>query len=74
MWQAAVDRLAAPAIDEEAMALLPVLPAEDGSGFGLAWTVLHFIETTPGWRLREALDDRSWWVRFQHERAERGSG
>lgn len=74
-WEAALRRLDAPATDDEAEALLDVLPADEGSAFGgLAWTVLHFIETASGWPLREALDDRSWWVRFMRERVERDRG
>lgn len=70
----ALRRLDGPATDDEAEALLDVLPTDDGSAFGLARTVLHFIESAPGWPLREALDDRSWWVRFMRERVEHGRG
>lgn len=73
-WEAALLRLDAPATDDEAKALLDVLPADEGSAFGLAWAVLHFIETAPGWPMWDALNDRSEWVQFLRERAERDSG
>ena len=39
-----------PATDEEAMSLLDVFnPNEEDSCFGLAWTLLHLIETAPSW-------------------------
>ena len=69
----ALASLADPATDAEAIALLPVLPHGEDSLFGLAWSVLHFIETAPSWPIRDALDDRSWWVTFLRERADRGN-
>lgn len=72
-WQHAAQALRAPATDEEAAAVLPVLPADEGSGFGIAWSLLHFVETAPGWPLMDRLDDSTWWLRFLRERAERGA-
>lgn len=71
-YQAAAESIVRPATDEEAVALLGVLPSDDDSIFGGAWALVHFIETAPGWPIREVLDDRGWWVRFLRERAERG--
>jgi hypothetical protein len=71
-FDAACRALETPATDEEAVALLDVLPATDATLFGGAWVVLHFIETAPGWPVPEELNDRSWWVTFLRERAERG--
>ncbi len=71
-FQEGVEALVAPASDDEAIALLNVLPQDDDSLFGLAWSVLGFIETAPNWPDRTALDDRNWWVTFLRERAERG--
>ncbi len=71
-FHAAAEALVAPATDDEAIALLDVLPGGDDSLFGGAWALVHFIETAPGWPIREALDDRCWWVTFLRERAERG--
>ncbi len=39
-----------PATDEEAMALLGCFnPVAEDSCFGLAWAIVHFIETAPNW-------------------------
>jgi hypothetical protein len=67
-----VRQLEPPATDQEARALLEVLPADDNTFFGLAWSVLTFIETAPAWPETDALDDRGWWLTFLRERAERG--
>ena len=56
---------------EEAVALLGVFPPDDSTAFGLAWSLLHMIEASPGWPPRSALDDRNWWVTYLRERNER---
>ena len=71
-WQQAAEALPAPATDEEAAAVLTLLPEDEGSGFGIAWPLLHFVETAPGWPLKDRLDDSTWWLRFLRERAEHG--
>lgn len=43
-----------PVTDEEACALVKLFGPDDC--FGLAWTLLHLIETAPGWPVRGALD------------------
>jgi hypothetical protein len=43
-----------PVTDEEACALVKLFGSDDC--FGLAWTLLHLIETAPGWPLKGALD------------------
>jgi hypothetical protein len=71
-WEEAVRALTSPATDEEALAVLEVLPSGEDSSYGLAWHIVHFVETAPGWPLPGALDDRSPWVVFLRERWERG--
>jgi hypothetical protein len=61
-----------PATDEEAAAVLEVLPPGDDSAYSLAWHLLHFIESAPSWPEWDLLDDRSDWVTYLWERAERG--
>jgi hypothetical protein len=62
-----------PVTDEEARALLKIFPSDDDECFGLAWTVLHLIETAPGWPLVDCLRDTgNEWVRRLKERAIRG--
>jgi hypothetical protein len=68
----AIASLTPPASEEEARALLNVLPHHEDSLFGLAWGVLHFIESAPGWPYADELDDRGWWVHFLRERVEEG--
>jgi hypothetical protein len=72
-YETATKALAAPATHAEATALLAVLPAGEDSCFGLAWALLHFIETAPNWPEGQPLDDRSHWVTYLRERAERGA-
>lgn len=68
----ALAALPKPCDDDEALALLDAFPPADGTCFGLAWTLLHHIETAPNWPRWEALDDRSWWVSRLRHRAENG--
>jgi hypothetical protein len=55
---------------DEARILLPLLdrPSED-SLFGLAWSVLHLLETAPGWPPEELnsprMDPRPWIERLR---------
>ena len=41
---------------DEVLALLPLFPADDNTCFGLAWTLLHIIESSPDWPIWDALD------------------
>jgi hypothetical protein len=60
--------LTAPATDEEARAAMALFGA-DGC-FGLAWAVLHFVESAPGWPIRECMaDESSYWVGVMRERS-----
>lgn len=68
----AVDALQEPPTAEEVHALIRVLPPDDSTAFGLAWSVLHAIEASPAWPVWSELDDRNWWVRYLRERCERG--
>jgi len=68
-YEAAIEALPGRATDDEAIALLKLFPGDHSSLYGLAWTVLHFVETAPGWPIAGALDNRSWWVQVLRERA-----
>ena len=49
-YERLIRALVRPATDEEAAALLGVFGPEEGdSCYGLAWALLHFIETAPNW-------------------------
>jgi hypothetical protein len=60
-----------PVSNEEAVQLLRVFGPDDY--FGLAWAVLHLIESAPGWPLRDYLEgDENEWITRLRERAQRG--
>jgi hypothetical protein len=57
-----------PLSDDEACALLKIFGPDDC--FGLAWTLLHKIETAPGWPIETALDaNEGDWIDRLRERA-----
>ncbi len=59
-----------PITDEEACALVTLFGPDDSS-FGLAWTLLHLIETAPGWPLEDCLSGRdNEWIRRLHRGVE----
>jgi hypothetical protein len=61
-----------PISDEEAKYLITLFGADDY--FGLAWTVLHLIESAPGWPIEECLANKSnEWVARLRESARRKS-
>jgi hypothetical protein len=68
--QKALARVKSPVTDEEARALVPLLGPDNC--FGLAWTLLHLIETAPNWPLPECLrgSDNDW-INLLKERAKR---
>lgn len=67
----AIDALQSAPTAEEAVALVSVLPPDDSTSLGLAWSVLHAIEAAPEWPIWSALDDRNWWVTLLRKRCER---
>jgi len=44
-----LDRLAAPLSAADIEALMSLLPANGDTAFGLNWTILHAIESSPAW-------------------------
>lgn len=60
-----------PVSNEEARALVRLFGPD--SCFGLAWTVLHLIESAPGWPLVDCLSNsNNEWVALLRDRAVRG--
>jgi len=62
-----------PVTDDEARALAKLFGPDDC--YGLAWTLLHLIETAPGWPLQDVValtGEGNEWTRRLRERAERG--
>ena len=63
--------VAAPVSNDEARALVGLF-GPDGC-FGLAWTVLHLVESAPAWPLADCLANlNNEWVRSLRDRAMRG--
>lgn len=57
-----------PISDEEACVLVQVLGPDDC--FGLAWTLVHLIETAPGWPIECCLEKLpTTWVSIMKQRA-----
>jgi hypothetical protein len=70
-FQDAIERISPPVTHEEAEALLTVFGPDEC--FGLAWAVLHLIETTPGGipiEKRPAATENEW-IRFLWDRSHR---
>ncbi|MCQ8120015.1 hypothetical protein, partial [Methylomonas rosea] len=60
-----------PVSNEEARALVKLF-GPDGC-FGLAWSILHLIESAPSWPLTDCLVNSSnEWVALLRDRATRG--
>jgi len=51
--EASLGKVQTPITDEEARALVRLFGPDDC--FGLAWTLLHLIETSPGWPIEGAF-------------------
>src|SRR5689334_4478116 len=69
--QASLEKIARPVTDEEAGALLDSFGSDDC--YGLAWTLLHLIESAPGARelTSEPGPDSNEWLRRLWARAQR---
>jgi hypothetical protein len=60
-----------PISDEEARLLCKLFGPDDC--FGLAWSILHIVETAPSWPLEDCLAGASnSWLLLLADRAERG--
>lgn len=71
-WQERLQAIAPPVSDEEAGVLIGLLPIEDDDSFGLAWTLLHLIESAPSPVLPEpnAGSANPWLSRLRDRQAE----
>ena len=67
----ALKAIARPVSDEEARVLVKVFGPD--YCFGLAWSLLHLIETAPGWPIKIAIaDSNSLWAEELKGRCVRG--
>jgi hypothetical protein len=57
-WQEAVERIQPPVSDVEAEALTALFPPREDECYGLAWVLIHLVETAPNWPLEHCLQDR----------------
>ena len=48
-WQEAIEAVHPPLSDSEAEGLCRTLPADDDDCFGLAWAIVHLLESAPNW-------------------------
>ena len=62
--------VAPPITDAEAEALVSLFGPDDC--FGLAWSLVHLIETAPSWPIRDCLSSNNTFVALLRERAEQG--
>jgi hypothetical protein len=69
-YEEAIESLPPTPTAEEAAALVDLLPSDEGTAFGLAWSIVHVIEASPAWPVPKALDDRNVWVTRLRERCE----
>jgi len=60
-YEEALSRLPDAPTGEEAAALVSLLPPDETTSFGLAWTLVHTIESSPDWPVTEVLDASTWW-------------
>ena len=70
-YEETLSRLPDDPTAEEALALVNLLPPDDSTEFGLAWTIIHAIERSGDWPVWEALDDGTPWRRELRQRVER---
>lgn len=63
--EALLTRICPPINDEEARLLVALFGVDDY--FGLAWTLLHLVESAPGWPLPEclAMESNEWVKRLR---------
>jgi hypothetical protein len=63
-----LSKVKTPITDQEARMLIGLFGPDDC--FGLAWTLLHLVETAPGWPIEGVLDDvEGEWADRLRERA-----
>ena len=71
-YESLISSIVPPVSDAEASSLVRLFGPDEC--YGLAWALLHLIETAPGWPLHDCLkDDRNEWTERLRLRAERGS-
>src|SRR5438552_3400855 len=68
-----VESVRKPVSDDEARVLVKLFPQGESTFFGIAWGLVHLVESAPGWPLPDVLTDLdNWWIRNLRDRAVRG--
>jgi hypothetical protein len=67
-----LNQISKPVSDDEARILCRLFGPDDC--YGIAWTLLHLIETAPGWPIRECLksSENQWIVRLRESATRAG--
>lgn len=76
-WEQLVGELfsAGDVTDAEAAELLRLFPRDDTDSYGVAWTLVHVVESAPSWPLSEAIAGASGpWSELLKQRASARSG
>src|SRR5262245_34820560 len=74
-WEVALNQIVPPTSNEEALTLIKLLPSTDDDCYGLVWTLIHIIESAPGWPLRDGLSGlQNPWVARLRQAAEEEMG
>ena len=71
-WERLVGELfsAGDVTDTEAAELVKLFPRDDTDSFGVAWTLVHVVESAPSWPLDEAITDAAGpWPELLKQRA-----
>jgi hypothetical protein len=68
-YQQLLSALQPPVSDAEAQVLTGLFPPEGDDCYGLAWTLVHLIETAPGWPLLACLQQPEGWIGYLRDRA-----
>ena len=68
-----VESISKPVSDDEAHVLVKLFPRGNETFYGIAWGLLHLVESAPGWPLPEVFTDLdNWWIRNLRDRSVRG--
>jgi hypothetical protein len=68
--QKLIECIQSPITDVEARVLINIFGPDDC--FGLSWTILHLIESSPGWPLYDCLiEPKNEWIRRLRDRSEK---
>lgn len=66
-YETLLSSLTIPLSNDEVRCLVRLFGPDDC--YGLAWTLLHVIETAPGWPLFDCLQDHPWHERLRRRAA-----